>query len=379
LSQISVCFAILAGIGAVYYAVSAYALHRHFRAQPRETPFDHTPRVSVLKPVCGVDTEAEANFRSYVEQDYPDFEVLFGALDKDDPAAEIAAGVAATSERARFHVGASIAGSNNKVRILHELALRAVGEVIVVTDADTRADPDFLRRLVAPFADAEVGAVTCLYRGIHAHTVADKLEGLHMTTCFAPGVAMSEMIGPVDFALGAAVALKREALSRIGGFEAVVDYLADDFQIGNRVARLGFRVIVSDCVVDLTLSGESLADVLRREVRWVRTTRASRPAGYVGLVFSFGFAYALMGLLASRFSAAGWALFGVVSTIRLVGAWVGAVRMGDSEFASRVHLMPLRDVASFLVWIGGFLSKNVVWRGRKLRVETGGKCVPIAK
>lgn len=361
--------------GTLYYALSALALVSFFRGKRITHAPEVRPRVSVLKPVCGVDRDAASNFASYLGQDYADYEVLFGALEADDPAIEVILDTIVGDKRASLHIGTTIRGANNKVRILHQLAKHASGEILVITDADTRVGPEFLSAVGAPFEDESVGVVTCLYRGVRAGGIADALEGLHMTCIFAPGVACARSLGGIDFGLGAAIAIRAKTLREIGGFEPIADYLADDFQLGRRPARLGHRVELSRYVIDEVLSAEGLRSALARELRWSRTTRVSRPVGHAGLVFTFGFAYALMLLVALGLSPLGWAVLGCVLAIRLATAWIGARRLGDAQFARRAHLLPLRDLLSFGIWVAGFLGRTVAWRGRKLRVTKDGRMV----
>ena len=367
-----------AAAGATYYVLSALAIVSLFRGKRAGPTVEPKPKVSVLKPVKGLDRGAQVNLGSYLAQDYPDYEVLFGVLDVDDPAIDLILDTIQGHKRGSLHIGTTIRAANNKVRILHQLAKHAGGEIIVVTDADTRVDPGFLSAITAPFADDSVGAVTCLYRGVEARGVADALEGLHMTCVFAPGVACARSLaGGIDFGLGAAVAIKASVLREIGGFESIADCLADDFQLGRRSAALGYRVELSRYVVDEVLSGQGLRAVLARELRWSRTTRISRPLGHFGLMFTFGFAYALGCLACSGFAAVGWQITAAVAVIRLATAALIARRLGDREFVRRVWLLPLRDVLSFGVWIAGYCGTTVSWRGRILRLAKDGKIVPV--
>jgi ceramide glucosyltransferase len=363
--------ALLAGAGTLYYLLSTLALIAQFRRREALTRQDK-PKVSLLKPVCGVDADAAANFGTYLNQDYDDYETLFGVLNGADPAVPLLRAVITDSPRASLLVGSEIEGPNNKVRVLHNLAEHATGEILIVTDADTRVSRDFIAAITAPFADKSVGAVTCLYRGVKAISTSDALEGLHMTCVFAPGVACARTLG-MRFGLGAAIAIRRDILDKIGGFQAIVDYLADDFQLGRRVALAGCEVELSDYVIEITLSGGSLADVLARELRWSRTTKVSRPSGHFGLILTFGFAYALLFWLASGLSSVGWSVLLGVTVIRVATAWQGAKTLGDREFSRQAHLLPLRDLISFAIWIAGYWPGAVRWRGRKLRLKRDGR------
>jgi ceramide glucosyltransferase len=364
-------------IGTLYYVLSMLAVVTFFRGKRVAKASDAGPKVSVFKPVRGLDRDAASNFASYLRQDHADYEVLFGTLEADDPAIGTILDTIQGHKRASLHIGTTIRGSNNKVRTLHQLAKHASGEILIVTDADTQVEPNFINAIIAPFEDESVGAVTCLYKGVRARGLADALEGLHMTCVFAPGVACARSLGGVDFGLGAAIAIRASVLREIGGFEPIADYLADDFQLGRRPARLGYRVELSKYVIDEVLSGESVRSVLARELRWSRTTRACRPLGHLGLVFTFGFAYASMFLAASGLSGGGWGVFGCVLAIRLATAWVGARRLGDQEFVRRIYLLPARDLLSFGIWVAGYLGRTVVWRGRRLRVTKDGRMVRV--
>lgn len=369
-----------AAAGTAYYVLSTLAIVSLFRGKRQGPVAEVRPKVSVLKPVRGLDREAPANFASYLAQDYPDYEVLFGLLDSDDPAIDVVLETIQGNKHASLHIGTTIRGANNKVRILHQLAKHANGEIIVITDADTRVEPQFLNAITAPFEDEAVGVVTCLYRGVRATGAADALEGLHMTCVFAPGVACARSLGGgIDFGLGAAIAIRGSVLRAIGGFEPMADYLADDFQLGHRPAMLGYRVELSRYVIDEVLSGEGLRAVLARELRWSRTTRLSRPVGHLGLLFTFGFAYALGYLACSGFAASGWEVLAWVAAIRLATAALAAQRLGDRDFPSRIWLLPLRDALSFGIWVAGYRGGTVSWRGRRLRLMKDGRIAPPRK
>lgn len=359
--------------GTVYYIASTAALVACLGGKPISRSPDFRPLVSILKPVRGVDRQAALNYASYLRQDYPDYEVLFGTLEASDPAIGVILDTIQGHKGASLHIGATLRGPNDKVRVLHQLAKRARGQIIIITDSDTRVEPNFVEAMVAPFEDPGVGVVTCLYKGILAATTTDALEALHMSSVFAPGVACARLLGS-RFGLGAAMAISLDALRSIGGFEAIVDYLADDYQIGRRAADLHWKVEVSHYVIDEVMSGESASSVFSRELRWSRTTRACRPLGHFGLVLTFGTVYALMlAALTRSAEALGIGLF--VLAIRTLTAWVGARKLGDKEFPKRACLLLLRDVISFGVWMAGYFGGEVKWRGRKLHLTKDGRMV----
>ncbi|MEN6356504.1 MAG: bacteriohopanetetrol glucosamine biosynthesis glycosyltransferase HpnI [Armatimonadota bacterium] len=377
MSLISIALLILAGMGTLHYVLSTAALVRHFQKSPSPARAEgDVPKVSILKPVRGIDSEARDNFLSFPDQDYPSFEVLFGILDPDDPSADLIRDIIEGKPYALMHTGSDIEGFNNKVRILHTLFEQARGDILIITDADTRASADFIDRITVPFNDPRVGMVTCMYKGINDRGMADMLEALHMTCVFAPGVAAANAIGGIDFGLGAAIAIRRKVIEKIGGFESIVNYLADDFQLGRRAAQTGYDVVLSDYVIDITLSGEKMASVLRRELRWSVTTRISRPFGHFGLLFTFGFAYALLFAVSVGFSSVGWIVLAVVVLIRWITAYIGAnICLGDNGYMKRAWLMPVRDLLSFIIWIAGYFKKSVTWRGRCLTLHKDGTIV----
>ncbi|MCE5199153.1 MAG: bacteriohopanetetrol glucosamine biosynthesis glycosyltransferase HpnI [Armatimonadota bacterium] len=375
MTQLEVALLVLASAGTAYYIFSTLALIAHFnRYEPEGTSY---PKVSVLKPVRGIDANARENFITFLEQDYPDYEVLFGILNHDDPVEPLVREVIEGIGHASLHIGSSILGTNNKVRILHNLVSRANGEILVITDADTRAEPDFLMRIVAPFEDDGVGMVTCMYRGVGGMSISDALEGLHMTCLFAPGVACANALKGIDFGLGATIAIRRETLELIGGFEPIRHYLADDFQIGRRAAMIGHEVKLSDYVMDIVLSGESLINILARELRWSVTQRVSRPFGQLGLAMTYGLAYATAFCIVTDFSLLGWSVLGCVVVVRTITAAAGARSMGDHQVFKRLWLLPARDLLSFIIWVMGWFSRTVKWRGRKLRLTPDGRIIRV--
>lgn len=361
----------------MYYVVSMLALILFSRRSKTCGSTSSGPlKITVLKPICGLDRDGRENLASFVCQEYPDFEVRLGFLDPDDPAAEAAISAIENAERATIRQGYRIQGANNKVRILDNLAADSLGDVVVIADSDVRVTPDFLSRISAPFADSSIGVVTCLYRGIRADGIADSLEGLYMTCDFAPGVACSAISGEIGFSLGAATAIRTDTLAAFGGFPALVDYIADDFQLGRKAAQAGYRVVLSDYIADIVLSAAGIREVAARELRWSRTIRISQPLGHAGLVFTYGFPFAVLACISLGMSVVGWSVLLGSLAIRACTSFIGArVCLADKEFPRRMYLLPIRDLMSFGIWIASHLSRSVVWRGRRLRLLNDGKMV----
>jgi len=343
----------------------------HARSNPDPA---FTPPVSILKPVKGLDFQAYENFISFCQQDYPEFELLFGVSDATDPAVPVI-------ERLQHNfpqrnIGLFVAqdtGPNCKASVLHHLADQARHEVLVVSDSDMRVTPDYLRRVVAPLACEDIGLVTCPYRGEAALNLTARMEALYLGSTFLPSVMVARRFLDMRFALGATMALRRSDLARIGGFAAVADYLADDYQIGARVASLGLRVHLSDYVVAYFMGATTFREQWNREVRWLRCSRVSRPMEYPGMLITFSTPLAVILALITRFSPLGRGALLISVLVRWLVAWLVTGYTGDQTARRWLIWLPLRDMLSALVWCAGGLGRSVTWRGQKFRLLPDGR------
>lgn len=357
----------------VYWVIAWWHVRSFFRARP-ELPRDFTPPVSILKPVKGLDPEAYQNFVSFCTQDYPDFELLFGVADPSDPAVPIVRQLQQNfpEHSIRLCVTPSI-GMNRKASILHGLAAQARYETLVISDSDIRVTPDYLRRVVAPLADQNTGLVTCLYRGERALNLTARLEALHMGVTFLPSVLIARRVLSMRFAMGATLALRQRDLARIGGFAAVADYLADDYQIGARIANLGLRVHLSDYIVASVLGATTFRDQWDREVRWIRCARVSRPWEYPGLLLTLSTPLAATFTVATGFAPSGWQALTVSLLLRWLIAWRITGYTGDRESRRWLVWLPLRDLLSAAVWCAGLMRRRVTWRGETFLLTPDGR------
>jgi ceramide glucosyltransferase len=329
-----------------------------------------------LKPIKGIDPEAYQNFVSFCEQDYPDYEVLFGVADGDDPAVDVIeqAQRVYPDVAARLVVGAS-RGANRKVGILQRLVAEARFEHLAISDSDIRVGHDYLRRIVHPLAAPEVGLVTCPYKAAGATSVAAKLAALHMGVTFLPSVCVARLVLR-GFAMGSTVVVRRSELRSIGGFAGIADHLADDYEIGARIARAGKRAIVSDYVVDTIVGKPTLLEQWHREIRWVRCTRVSRPLEYPGLVLSLSTPLALFAVLATGFAPIGWWLLAGSLALRWLIAWLVTDLTEDWQARRALAWLPVRDVLSGVVWCSGFVGHCVRWRGEQYVLCSDGTMTP---
>jgi ceramide glucosyltransferase len=327
------------------------------------------PPVSILKPVRGRGPGFYEGIRSHALIDYPQFEILFGVHHPDDPACKDVARLAAEfPEHAIRLVVCPRQLPNGKVAVLADLAREARYPVLVINDGDIVVGRDYLRAVVPALNVPQTGLSTCLYRARGA-TFPARWEALGIATDFAPSVLVARAIGVAEFALGSTMALRAGDLERIGGFEAVGDYLADDYQLGRRITELGYHIVLARAVVETGLAGETWSDIWRHQLRWSRTIRVSRPGGYFGYVITNASVWAALAAAAGA-----WPVAAACLALRmLAGVVTGVLVLGDGEVARRWFLMPFRDLWGFAVWLAGTVGSTVEWQGEKLRLDKEGR------
>jgi ceramide glucosyltransferase len=373
----------VAGMGFFLAAIVAARVYLHERRAPGAA---FTPGVSILKSLKGLDPGIMDAFRSHCRQAYAgEFEMLFGISSLDEPAATTVEQLRGEfPERAiRLVVCPERLGTNGKVSTLTQLAAHARYDYLLINDSDITVTPRYLERVMARFGatdfDADkakipVGLVTALYRGRAHGTLGSRLEALGIATDFMAGVLLSKLIeGGLHYGLGSTLAVRREALEKTGGLSALADYLADDYELGARVAKAGYRVVLCREVVETGIPAYGWEGFIEHQLRWARTVRDSRPGGYLGLMVTHGLAWALLNLVASGLSPLSLWLLGLSFFLRLAEAMtVGAEVLGDHEVLPNLWLLPLRDVVHMGVWVAGFAGHTIVWRGERF-VLKGGK------
>jgi ceramide glucosyltransferase len=374
--QILAVLGSLSSIG--YYLMCLLAATRFLQERKTSTTggFGETALpVSILKPLKGTDPEMYESFRSHCLQDYPEYEILFGIDDLNDPAAQIVNRLKAEFPQLSIQlvVCPKNLGPNTKVSNLAQMFPTSRYEFLVVNDSDIRVEPDYLRRVIAPLADPKVGMVTCLYRGIPAGTMGSRFESLGISTDFSAGVLAARQVeGGIHFGLGSTLALRRHDLEAIGGFQSFVDYLADDYEIGRRISKLGIQVKLSETVVETFLPPYSLREFILHQLRWARSVRDSRPSGYLGLGLTFGLAWGLLTLVSAHAATWSLTLLGVIVAMRMVVAIVvGQLVLRDRHVLSLLWLIPLRDLIAALLWVASFTGHTVAWRGVAFRLKDG--------
>jgi ceramide glucosyltransferase len=369
----SIAFALLALASCGYFLLCLWSASR-FLLRNNLSP-DFTPPVSILKPLRGMDREMYECFRSHCLQNYPGFEIIFGVSDLRDPAVPL------VEQLQQEFPGCTICllhceqvlGPNAKVSNLAQMARHARSQYLVVSDSDIRVPPDYLRRVMAHLANDRNGLITCLYLGTAAATMGSRLEALSISTDFAPGVLAAWQIeGGLRFGLGSTLAFRRADLEKIGGFDALADYLADDYELGRRIHSLGRKVILSEAVVETVLPAYSFREFLVHQLRWSRTIRAARPAGHLGLIFTFGIPWALLSVLFACGTSWPWLLLLVVLLLRFAtGAVVGAYALRDRQALRWLWLLPLRDLLAPVIWAASYFGSAVTWRGDSFTLREG--------
>ncbi|MGC1156182.1 MAG: bacteriohopanetetrol glucosamine biosynthesis glycosyltransferase HpnI [Acidobacteriaceae bacterium] len=369
--------------GFAYYLIALWSA-RAFLRRPRFPAPDFAPPVSILKPIYGVDPGMSEAFASHCRQNYSGpYELLFGVSSLDDPACAIVRQLQADfPDRAiQLILCPDVLGPNGKVSNLAQLAQHARYDDLIINDADIRVGPHYLTHILAPFAPNQplppVGLVTALYRGITHQTLGSKMEALGIATDFAPGVLTARFLDRgLHFGLGSTLAVSRPALDAAfpppGGLVPLTEYLADDYELGARIAAAGFRVELSDEIVETAIHPWNLSGYLHHQLRWARTMREARRGGYAGLVFSYGLAWAFLNLIASGLSLPAFALFTLALLFRVslaLGVGVGILR--DRQVLRDLWLLLPRDLLALAVWAWSYASDAISWRDQRFLLKKG--------
>ncbi len=363
-----------------YYITAILAAMRFFRRERAKQLPAFTPPVTLLKPVRGVDFGSYENFATFCVQDYPEYEILFCVNEMSDAAVPVVEKVMRDfpERRIRIFSNAPQIGSNRKINNLALLTREAKYEILLQTDGDVRVGPSYIRELVAPFADPAVGVVSCIYRAIAQKSFWAEFEAVGTASDYFAGVLVAEWKEGITFALGASVATTKSWLAKVGGYEAIANLLADDYELGNRVHRAGGKVLLCREPVWTMYPAQDAKGFWDHQVRWARTTRLCRPGSFIGLLFTHGLPWVL---LAAAVAPSAWIAVGYLLAylvLRFAMAWVvGTWGINDDVLRRRFWLIPLRDLFSFAVWLAAFASNRVTWGGLEY-VTKDGKMMEIS-
>jgi ceramide glucosyltransferase len=358
---------------------------RRFTARPRGANSEFLQPVSLFKPLHGAEPNLEAHLETFFKQDYPKYEILFGARVSSDPGIETARRVAARHPEipVKFVLTDEPWYVNAKVSTLEMMEGAASHDIFIVSDSDVRVTPDYIREVVAPFADEKVGGVTCLYRGVADQGLWSRLEAAGMSVEMSAGVLVADLIEGMQFMLGPSMAVRRSCVRDIGGFGMLGAYCADDFVLGNAIAAKGYRVVLSKHVIDHIVLNTSFADSQKHQIRWMKSTRFSRPKGHFGTCLTFSVPFGLISALAAAalgHPMLGFGLLGYSVLSRLLLAVVvGGLVVRDRNLLRTAILFPLRDLLGFIYWAASYGSSEIVWRNQIYRLAPGGLMIPPSK
>lgn len=371
----------------IYLCLVLLAARRYKRiallsaASVRQIENSAWPPVTILKPLHGMEPSLEKNLESFFQQGYPNFEIIFGVREASDPALAVVERLRQNYPQVKSCVVLSgpPTWANAKVFSQQKMLAFASASYIVMSDSDVCVGPDLLQNVVAPLLDEKIGLVTCPYRGVPAPGLGSSLEALGMSVEMTSGVIVADMLEGMRFALGPVTATRREVLEQVGGFPAVADYYSDDFELGQKIWAAGYKVIFSHYVIEHVLTPRPFWRTLADQLRWMKSTRYSRPAGHVGTGLTYSVPFGLLGLIAGLAIGRPW-----LALVCLSIAWfnrmlqslvVGRGIVKDRRALKLCWLYPLRDLLGFCLWLASFTGHGFVWRGEKYFFRKGGKII----
>ncbi len=366
------CAATAAGLA---YAAAQIVGMRRFRGRSQSPSRAKLLPITLLKPLHGDEPQLYENLRSFCEQVYPQYQVIFGARDIRDPALEIARRLVAEFPDVDLCVVAgepAPPAANPKIENLHGMIGKAKYDLLVVVDSDIRVGTTYLAAVSAAFDDPNVGAATCLYGGVPVAGIAPQLGAAIVNDHFMPSVLVAMMIEPLTYCFGATMAVRREVLDRIGGLAALGDRIGDDFMLGELVSEAGFRVALCPYAVRMTVADPDLHALWLHHLRWQRTVLAARPRGFAGSLVTYVLPLAVLSALLSRSPAVSGGLLAAAATLRAI-----VHEEARKTFASETHvspwLIPAADTFAFATWVASFFGPDVTWRGERFALGPGGR------
>jgi len=352
----------------VYCVLQVIASLRYLAVRP--LALQSSEPVSVLKPLAGLDLDLESNLRTFFEQDYPNVEILFAVRSESDPAAVVVARLQReyANVPSRLIVTGEPPYPNAKVFSLDRMLSAAAHDLVVMSDSDIRVTPELLRTVAAEFQDKHLGVATCPYRAVPGPSLWSRLEAIGMNTDFWGGALVARMMEGMHFAVGPTIATRRPVLQSIGGFPRLKDYLAEDFVMGKFAAESGHGVILSSYVIEHHIGGATLSENVAHRLRWARSTRRSRPAGYIGQLFTMPLPLAL---LVFALSPGWWPVLPITLIARSLAAYMVSARV----LQARINwlLLPVEDLLGFSFWLAGFFGNTISWRGQRYRLFSDGR------
>jgi len=368
-----------AAIPFIYYGIALFSCWRFFRRPRRQNGTRFTPPVSILKPIRGLDPEAYENFASFCRQDYPEYELLFCVGGEDDSALPLIDRLKREFPEREIRVlfGSGRDASNDKVAKLARLVGEARHEYLVISDSDVRARPDYLRSVVAPLADAKIGAVTCFYVSIEDGSFVDRLQSVGMMSDFYAGIVVAWQLDGVKFALGPTIATTRERLAGFGGYESIENRPADDLLVGRLIADQGYEVELLRYPVETVADYQSIRELMHKRLRWIVVMRYMRPWGHFGLLFTHGLPWSLAAVAVHPTPVTAVAYLGTYFAMRCaITGMIAIWGLQQHSYWRKMGLIPLWDAVAFLIWVASFARRSIRWRGSDYYIREG-TLVPV--
>jgi ceramide glucosyltransferase len=354
-----------------------------FRRRPTLPASEEFPGVTLLKPLCGLEPNVEANLASFFDQDYPNFEIIFGTRDEKDPALAVVRSIQQRFPQVsvKFAYSGEPDRPNAKVCSLEKMYKLASYDYLIISDSDVHVTPSYIREVVRPMLEPNVGMVSCIYRGVPTGGQWSRLEALGMSVEMTSGVLVADLLAGMTFALGPTMAIRRDALDAVGGMTPLVDYCADDYVLGNEVHLSGRKVVLSDYVVDHVVMNRDFKSSMLHQLRWMKSTRFSRPSGHFGTVLTFAMPFGILGAivgLASGNRVVAASLLGYALLNRIImSITAGYGVVGDRRALRDCWLYPLRDLMGFFFWCGSYFGDTIDWRGERYRLVRNGKMLRV--
>ena len=360
---------------AMAYTIIAWLTVRFRRRRGQSWPAIQPP-VTVLKPLCGAEHGLYESLRTFCDQRYPRFQIVFGVRDAGDPAVAVVHRLQRDLPELDLQIAIDPTqhGSSSKVGNLINMMPLARYDYLIIADSDVRVAPDYLAKVVGPLLDPGVGIVTCPYRGRPRPGLWSLLGSLFINDWFMPSVYVAALFGSRSFAFGATIAIRRKALAGIGGFAALADQLPDDYRLGELTRRRGLRTVLSEVVVEICVEEGSMRELIRHELRWLRTIRTVRPVGYTFSFVSLGLAPAVLGSLLAAGARAALAMLAITAIARLM---LHCSARHARSALKQLWVLPLNDLLVFALWCWGFATRRVQWRHARYRVARDGSARPI--
>jgi len=385
-----ICFSLLQWIflipfigGSVFVILSLLAVRRFLGNPAYRSP--HTPyqwpAVTILKPLRGLEKGQRENLRSACMQDYPEFQVVFSVQDKEDPVIPLLRELQEEfgPERVTAVIGNAHVGPNGKINNLVGAFQHVRNDLLVISDSDVRLQPDYLKTIAAPLENPDVGYVCTLYKAVSAHRWFEKLELLTFNADFIPSVVFAQLTGASKSCLGASMAFRRSSLVEMGGFEALADYLVEDYEMGRRIWSSGKKIVITPYFVDIVIDFNNFFHWWHHQVYWDQNTRAARPAGFFASILTRSIPFACLFAIVRLGDTAGLAVLATAVILRLSVAALTMMTFRDREGLKSIALLPLRDLLGLFSWFLSFTKKTVLWRGSEFILTRDGRLVQKGK